>query len=211
MGLRELHKRRRRDAILRAARELLRESGGSAISRKRIAARAEVAPATVYNLVGTQARLWSALAEDFMDELQRRLEKRSTADPVARIRSAVADTVALLVRDPQVSRRMIGGWVESGHLLRRAPITQILAALEKAKEAGILERNVDERLLASSISTACVGAAHLWAAGVITGDVFRSRVLLAADVALAASATVGHRARLLGVLRGRRRPRARAD
>ncbi|MGA4844968.1 TetR/AcrR family transcriptional regulator [Streptomyces sp. G5(2025)] len=72
-GLREHHKAQRRARILDATRELLRESPESVISTERIAERAAVAPATVYNLIGPREKVWEALAAGFMDELERRL------------------------------------------------------------------------------------------------------------------------------------------
>lgn len=57
-GLREQHKARRRMRILEATRELLRHGPDSVISAERIAERAEVAPATVYNLIGPRDKIW---------------------------------------------------------------------------------------------------------------------------------------------------------
>jgi AcrR family transcriptional regulator len=203
-GLRERHKRRRRGAILQAVRDLLRDDPERELSKERIAERAEVAPATVYNLVGTRARLWEALAEDFMDELEGRLVQHRDRDPVARVRQVVGHTVTLFVEDPVVSARMLRGWEESGLVLRRGPITHLAAALRAGQDAGVLVHKVDVQLLASSIASGCIGALHQWAARLIDDRKFRARALLAADVALAAAATDAHRARLLRALRRRR-------
>ena len=203
-GLRERHKQRRRGAILRAVRDLLREGGEAALTKERIAERAEVAPATVYNLVGTRTRLWAALAEDFSEELERRLAERRLADPVARLRQVVEHTVELFVEDPEVARRILRGWEESGQVLRGGPILHFVRAVEAAQLAGVLGSALDSRLLASSVAVGCVGAVHQWAAGLIDADRFRARARLAADVALAAAATDAHRQRLLRPLRRRR-------
>jgi AcrR family transcriptional regulator len=202
--LRELHKRRRRRAILQAVRDLLREGGEGTPTKERIAERAEVAPATVYNLIGACDSLWGALAEDFMDELERRLDERRAADPVARVRQIVETTVELFVEDPVVSARMLRGWEASGQVLRRGPILHLVVALGEAQDAGVLSRDVEARVLASSVATGCVGAVHQWAAGLIDADKLRARALLAADVALAAAAMGRHRDRMLRALRNRR-------
>ena len=215
LGLRERHKRRRRRAILEAVRALLRDGADGELTKERIAERAEVAPATVYNLVGTRDRLWAALADDFMDALEGRLATQRSADPVARVRQVVATTIDFFVEDPRVSTRMLRGWEESGLVLRRAPGAHILEALEAAQDARILLREVDARRLASTISTGCLGAVHQWAAGLVDGAKLRARALLAADVALAAAATDAHRDRLVRALcrpetaRTPRRPRPR--
>jgi len=200
-GLRERHKRRRRDAILEAVRDLLREEPDREPTKEQIAERAEVAPATVYNLVGTRAQLWQALADDFMVQLERRLGDARGGDPIARVRRLVQGLAALMVEEPVVSRRMVRGWEESGLMLRREPIGRLVDVLRSAQEAGVLLADVDALRLASSIGTACVGAIHQWAAGVIDDRRFVARALFAADLAMAAAATSAHRPRLLRALR----------
>jgi AcrR family transcriptional regulator len=56
-GLRERHKRARAERILQAVRELLRERDVQTVTLEQIAERAEVAPGTVFNLVGARERL----------------------------------------------------------------------------------------------------------------------------------------------------------
>jgi AcrR family transcriptional regulator len=194
LPLRELHKSRRREAILAAARELLHERPVSQVTVERIAARAEVAPATVYNLVGSRTALWAALSDAFMDELDRRLAEPSGGDAVERARRIVALTCDLFTEDPVVSQALLRGWEESGLVLRRGPLDHIVDALRRAQADGVLTAEVEPRVLAASIGTGCVGALHQWAAGQVTDTRFRERALLAVDVALAAAATDGHRA-----------------
>jgi AcrR family transcriptional regulator len=203
-GLRERHKERRRRAILQAVRDLLRDGAETDLTKDRIAERAEVAPATVYNLVGTRARLWAALAEDFTAELDRRLARSRPADPVARLRQVIGATVDLFVEDPKVTTRMLRGWEESGQVLRGGPVVHFLAALEAAQQAGVLAPGVDVRLLSASIATSCVGALHQWAAAMIDAPKLRAAAMLAADMALAAAASEEHRQRLQKPLRRRR-------
>jgi len=203
LPLRERHKARRREAILAAARELLHERPAAQVTVERIAARAEVAPATVYNLVGKRPALWAALSDAFMDELERRLGAMGETDPLERARRIVALTCDLFVEEPVVSRALLRGWDESGLVLRRGPHADLLAAFEAAQSAGVLGAEVEPRLLASNVATACVGALHQWAAGQISGEKFRARALTALDVALAAAASEEHRAGLVARL-GRR-------
>ena len=60
-GLRERNRERRIAQILEATRELLREAPHESPSVERIAQRAEVAPATVFNLIGPRESIWAAL------------------------------------------------------------------------------------------------------------------------------------------------------
>ena len=196
LPLRERNKSRRREAILAAARELLAERPAAELTVERIAARAEVAPATVYNLVGSRTALWAALSDAFMDTRGLRIAALAGDDPVDHARAIVGATCDLFAEDPVVSRAFLRGWEESGLVLRRGPLNDLIAALSAAQDAGILAAEVSPRALASSVGTACTGALHQWAAGQIGDEKFRSRALLSLDVALAAAATDEHRAEL---------------
>ncbi|MET9605184.1 TetR/AcrR family transcriptional regulator [Streptomyces sp. NPDC006512] len=200
-GLRERHKARRRSRILDATRELLRESPESVISTERIAERAEVSPATVYNLIGPREKIWEALADGFMDELEERLAALGAGDP----REVVGSTVRLFVDDPVVSRRMVRGWEESGLVLDhgRGPLVQLRLAMADARTRGLLRADVDTDALAAVVSASCVGALHQWVSALIDDDRFLARALFALDVALAAGAADAHREQLLAPLRTR--------
>ncbi|MEU5950867.1 TetR/AcrR family transcriptional regulator [Streptomyces sp. NPDC047525] len=198
-GLRERHKAQRRRRILEATRELLREDPESVVSTERIAERAQVAPATVYNLIGPRDKIWEALAAGFMDELERRLATPGASDP----REVVRSTVGLFVDDPVVSRRMVREWEESGLVLDRSPLVQLRRAMADARTQGLLRTDVDTDALAAVVGTSCVGALHQWVAALIDDDRFLARALLGLDVALAAAAADPHRDQLLAPLRSR--------
>ncbi|MFD9336210.1 TetR/AcrR family transcriptional regulator [Streptomyces sp. NPDC060028] len=206
-GLREQHKAQRRLRILDATRELLRDSPESVITTERIAERAGVAPATVYNLIGPRDKIWEALAVGFMDELERHLAAlgagagagAGAGDP----QEVVGSTVRLLVGDPVVSRRMVREWEESGLVLDHSPLTQLRQAMADARTQGLLRADIDTDALAIVVATACVGALHQWVAALIDDDRFLARALFALDVALAAAAADPYREQLLAPLRTR--------
>jgi AcrR family transcriptional regulator len=207
-GLRERHKRARRGAILRAARDLLREGADDKLTKEAIAQRAQVAPATVYNLVGTRTQLYEALADDFMEEIETRQRAEPLRDPLRRARRLIEVTLDVILEDPLVYARMVRGWDESGLVLRRGPIDALLSAFAEAKAQGLLLAEADPRLLASSVATACVGAVHQWAAGLISPRGFRARALFSLDLALVAAASDSQHAELARAL-FKRRPATR--
>lgn len=207
-GLRERHKRARRDAILRAARDLLREGADDKLTKEAIAQRAQVAPATVYNLVGTRTQLFEALADDFMEQIEARQRDEPARDPLRRARRQIEITLDVILEDPLVYARMVRGWDESGLVLRRGPIDALLSAFAEAKAQGLLLAEADPRLLASSVATACVGAVHQWAAGLISPRGFRARALFSLDLALVAAASESRHAELARAL-FKRRPATR--
>jgi AcrR family transcriptional regulator len=204
-GLRERHKRGRRSAILGAVRDILREGDIDKLTKEAIAQRAQVAPATVYNLVGTRTRIFEALADDFMDELEARQKREPACEPLRRARRLIELTLDVILADPDVYKHVIRSWNESGLVLRRGPATPLIAAIEEAKQLGLLVAEAEARLLASSVATACVGAVHQWAAGLIGDRGLRARALFSLDLALAAVASDAQRPELLRVLS---RPRA---
>jgi AcrR family transcriptional regulator len=208
-GLRERHKTARRMRILDAARELLRESPDTALSTERIAARADVAPATVYNLIGPRDKVWEALAAGFVDELERRLTATGARDTLERAREVVRLTVGLFVDDPIVSRRMLREWEESGLVLDHSPVDHLRQAMIDAQTQGLLRDEVDVDALAAVVGSSCVGAMHQWVAGPVDDERFLANALRAVDVVLAAAAADPHRERLLRRLRGRRAARPR--
>jgi AcrR family transcriptional regulator len=199
-GLRERHKRGRRSAILGAVRAILREGGADRLTKEAIALRAEVAPATVYNLVGTRTRIYEALAEDFMDTLEARQREQQVRDPLRRARQLVELTLDAILADPEVYKRIVRSWEESGLVLQRGPVTALIAAFAQAKQQGLLVAEAEPRLLASSIATACVGAVHQWASGMISERGLRARCLFSLDLALAAAASDAQRPALSRVL-----------
>ncbi|GGV26263.1 hypothetical protein GCM10010277_07740 [Streptomyces longisporoflavus] len=199
-GLRKRHKAQRRARIVDAVRELLREQPESAVSVERIAERAEVAPATVYNLIGARERIWEALAAGFMEDLEHRLAGLEAGDPHGVVRM----TVQLFVDDPVVSRHMVRAWGQSGLALDHSPLTRLREAMGEAQTRGLLRADVDTGALAAVVGAACVGALHQWVAARIDDERFLSHALFALDVALAAAATEPSREKLLAPLRSRK-------
>ncbi|MFI6093222.1 TetR/AcrR family transcriptional regulator [Streptomyces sp. NPDC051218] len=201
-GLRQRRKALRRARILEAARELLRDRPDSVVSTERIAERADVAPATVYNLIGPRDKIWEALADGFMDELERRLMAPDLmALDGCGPREVVEATVQLFVSDPVVSRRMVREWAESGLVFGRSALTPLRRAMADAQAQGLLRGDIDTDALAAVVGASCMGALHQWVAALIDDDRFLARSLYALDVALAAAAADASREQLLAPLR----------
>lgn len=205
-GLRERNKQRRVAQILEATRSLLREQPDESPSVERIAARAEVAPATIFNLIGPREQIWAALADSMLAELERRNDQLRTGDPYAAARAIVAATVETICADADIYRHVLANWSASGRLLRRDPTRQLVACLRAGVDAGTLRDDLDLKALGEAISTACTGAAHQWAARMIDDRGLRRRCQTAVGLAFAAAALPAKDAsRYLAELRSRRR------
>jgi AcrR family transcriptional regulator len=193
VGLRERNKRARTERILQAARELLRERDVHTVTLEQIAERAEVAPGTVFNLVGTREQLFAALIDQAHDQLANTLAKASDDDPLTRTRRIVTTLVNIFVDDSQVYRQVLGQWPESGTALRSSPYPFIRQALSDGQAAGLLRGEVDTDRAAAAILAGCVGALHQWSASIISNRAFHKRCSYGTDLALAAIAADGVR------------------
>jgi AcrR family transcriptional regulator len=188
-GLRERNKHRRVQDILEATRELIRNDPGQTPTVEAIAARAQVAPATVFNLVGTREQIWAALVDQALAVLETRIATYSGLEPHRRARRITSATIEVLLADASVNRHVLSNWSQSGRLLRRDPTRELLACLEAARDAGTLRADLNLEAIADTISTACLGAVHQWAAGLIDERRLRRRCATAVDVAFAAAAS----------------------
>jgi AcrR family transcriptional regulator len=186
-GLRQRNKQRRVEQILEATRELLREHPGESPSAERIAARAEVAPATVFNLIGPREKIWAELADELLAELERRTAALPALDPQERARRIADAIVDAICADADVYRHVLAHWSLSGRFLRRDPTPEIVACLRAAAEHGDLPADIDATRLGEMVTTTCTGAAHQWAAGLIDDRILRERCRAAVDLTFAAA------------------------
>jgi AcrR family transcriptional regulator len=205
VGLRERHKQERRERILEAIRELLRDYPQESPTVERIAELADLSPATVFNLVGPREQQWAALGDALLGELDAALTSAAEEDPREHARRIVQETAELFIADAAVFKHLVNRWGGSGALLRENPIPQLRAAFRRGQAAGMLRRDLHVDALVGHIATACGGALRQWAAGQITDAAFRVRVRFAVDVVFAASASEDCAAELQAPLERKRR------
>jgi AcrR family transcriptional regulator len=181
---RERGKRRRIGEILSAARELLNELPADEVTTSRIAARAGVAPMTIFNLIGTRDDLWAAIADASLMEINQASSEIDDARERAR---AIADQfMTAIISEAPVWRALISSWRDSGRVLEGEPTSALLACFEDAVDQGYLAQDVDIRRLVATILSGIVGAAHQWAAGLISDRGMRRRASDLVDLAFAA-------------------------
>jgi AcrR family transcriptional regulator len=170
---RELSKAERRLRIVEAATSLLRESGYDAVSMLRIAERAEVSPATVYNLFQTKAAILQQVFDRSLSEYGRLVELAPAHDALDRIFKAVDISASLCRRDPGFYRAMAQSG-RSGDLSRSAisePRIEFWRRMVAAvRTEGLLVPETDERLVAVTLSQIMRGIFPEWAAGAISAD-----------------------------------------
>lgn len=105
LSKREAGKEERRQRIIHAARDLIRETGDAGLSMRALAERAEVSPATPYNLFGSKRAIVLALLED-VREFRERFIAEAPRDPLDRLFTSVGMAVDFYVADPRFYRTL---------------------------------------------------------------------------------------------------------
>ena len=170
---REISKAERRQRIVEAATSLLRESGIDAVSMLQIAERAEVSPATVYNLFQSRAAVLQQVFDRDLREYERLVGRAPATDALDRIFKAVDVAAALYRGDPGFYRAMAQGGRHKDALRPvisepRLGFWRRMAAAARAE--GRLVPQTDERLVGVTLTQMMRGAFSEWAAGAISAE-----------------------------------------
>jgi AcrR family transcriptional regulator len=190
LGLRERGKQQRKERILDAALELLREDPEQALTVERIAERADVAPMTVYNLVGSRDQMIRALADRALKDLD--FGAIAAPDPQERARRIVGAAVRRLRADAMVFRALLSAWGQGGLILEHDPTALLTECLRDAAAAGDIPPGVDLKLHGQVMATGFVGAIQEWTSGVISDRVFATRSRAVVDIVFAAARSGHH-------------------
>ena len=196
---REQSKAARREAILDAARALIREVGPQ-VSADKIAHRAGVSTATVYNLIGPREQLLGLLLSELFEDLRATIAVMDQSDPFAVGAAVVTVSAQMFIADsalwlnvlPEV-KGAFGARVQP--FVTYQPINLQRGAMQTAKRLGMLSRAADAEMTATQIYAVYYGALFLWAAGVLTDGAFLSQAKAGYWAILAALGSGDHRRR----------------
>src|SRR5262249_32484158 len=84
-GLRDRQMRERRGRIPDAAAQLIRATGGTGLSMRTLAERAEVSLATPYNLFGSKGGVLMALQFSALEKLEQAMDDLRARDPIEQV------------------------------------------------------------------------------------------------------------------------------
>ena len=151
IGRREAGKAERRQRIIRAARELIRETGNAGLSMRVLAARAGVSLATPYNLFGSKRAIVLAVLQDVREFHDRFSHLRAT-DPLERIFSAVDIQLEIYLADPAFYKTMWAAVFDTSDDLRATLWNARRDAfwrglIAAALEAGAISRDISAEWL----------------------------------------------------------------
>jgi AcrR family transcriptional regulator len=151
VGRREAGKAERRERIIRAARELICETGNAGLSMRVLASKAGVSLATPYNLFGSKRAIVLALLQDVREFHERFSHLRAT-DPLERIFMAVNLEIELHLAEPTLYKTMWAAVFDTSDDLRATLWNPKRDAfwrglIATAAEAGALAAEINQEWL----------------------------------------------------------------
>jgi AcrR family transcriptional regulator len=177
MALREEGKERRRQRILDAVMEILREDGFSGLSVAKIADRARVSVATLYNLIGPLDEIVGAMVERMFKEFEAiRLEPNASENPIDGIYRFVDATVEHFEEDPERFRSMhraifqlnvLRGLSKPAFHAAERNQQAIRDLIEEAIRVGLVRPNVNPERLAEQMLTGQMSLLQAWSIALI--------------------------------------------
>ncbi|HWA63572.1 MAG TPA: TetR/AcrR family transcriptional regulator [Caulobacteraceae bacterium] len=201
MGRREEAKEERRERIIRAARELIRQTGDAGLSMRVLARTAGVSLTTPYNLFGSKRAIVLGALQD-VQPFAEAMEKLAGADPLARIFAAARIATGLYEADPDFYRPMfvalfdISGGEEYRSLFGPSRHAFWRGLVEEAVAAGQLETGFDLDLFTSQIEQIFLSALLRWVTNEIPAEAMGPSVGYGFSLMLSGVAREGSRADL---------------
>ncbi len=202
MGLREKRKLERRERILAAAQELIRETGSVGLSMRALASKAEVSLATPYNLFGSKGAVLAELGLAVLKKLEHKMEELCSRDPIEDLLHIAELGANTYASDPRFYRTLMAVLTASARGLHDDAISGGSVRLwqrpvEAGIRAGLLRADADSEFVARDLVITFLGVLDLWVRGVVDGDAMRAHILYAFALALLGLSTEASRAKLL--------------
>ncbi|MEX1252058.1 MAG: helix-turn-helix domain-containing protein [Hyphomonas sp.] len=219
VGRREQAKADRRLKIVRAARDLIRETGDTNLSMRMIAQRAEVSIATPYNLFGSKRAVVMAVLEDERDFLHR-FNSLKVDNAIDRLFEAHALGTGYFIQDPDFYRPLWKALLDTNGEDNTGLATperqeQTRAAwrwlLSCAQEEGLLHTGVPVEMLERTLSHLGNGIMLSWAMGTLPTRELLPSASLGYALILSASATPAGKPLLERQISKHREALARSD
>jgi len=164
-GLRERGKARRRQAVLGAARAMIKESESTGFAMRALAQRAGVGEVTPYNLFGSKRGVLEAILSEELERYQEGFARMTAADELEALYEYIGVSMAMYRSDPQLYRVVLRDLMLTGDPSLRAYFSApqrrvFLDLVEKAIRAGYLSDIVAPHLIARTLGravTSCLG------------------------------------------------------
>jgi AcrR family transcriptional regulator len=195
-GRREAGKEERRQRIIQAARELIRETHTTGLSMRELAKRAGVSLATPYNLFGSKGAVVLAVLQD-VREYNQRFSARSSNDAVARIFEAIDLALEYYLADPAfytvLWREVFAAANVRAAIYNPKRDAFWLGLIRAAAEAGAIQPAIDAELLLHQLDHQFRSVMLDWVSGDLPPEVLAPTIHLGYALILLGAATPGWR------------------
>ncbi len=187
----ESRQQRTRAEILHAVGEIIAVDGLDGLTMRKLAERAGVAVATLYNQFADRDGVLVAFVSSGLDQLESELDEQPAADPIDGTRvlfAALDETIEArshVWRPVLATLRSVPNSPRMGGVGERI-VAAIEADLAKALAAGMLVADCKVDRLSWHIFVAWMRGLERWAQGTIDWDLYQSSSQTAVEVALAA-------------------------
>lgn len=195
---------KRRDKILREARELIASHGFEALKIRDLAQRAGLTVPTIYNLIGGKSEILAIIINELVAQLQliqSQARSGSVEESFAELINDLADHFATdeaFYRAAFIAGDRSGLFEQSsGHGIFAQFVGQPIEACVEAKAEGLLSGQVSPEILGRQIYGCYRLARQDWANGYFDLDEFRNQALTGVFLSLAADAEPAFRERLM--------------
>jgi len=180
----------RRD-VIEAAGSLIAEGGVVGLTMRKLAERAGVAVATLYNQFGDRDGVIVAFVSSGLDQLEIELDEQPDAGPIDTTRQLFEALDEECASEPEVWRPIFaslraGADTHGMGAVGDRVVSYIEHDLAQASAAGLFAVDVDAEQLARHIFITRMNRLEKWANGIIEWDSYRSSSTLGLELILAA-------------------------
>lgn len=194
----ETRQRRTRAEILQAAGELIGANGVDGLTMRKLADRANVAVATLYNQFDDRNGVLVAFVAHGLDQLEIELEEHPVAKPIDSTRALLDGLDAIVGSAENVWRPVLATLRSSPAAERMGSVGQRIVAsihadLAKSQADGMFVAPVDTEQVAQHIFFQKMLTLERWADGAIDWPTYRSVSALGVELVLASVLTEPHR------------------
>jgi AcrR family transcriptional regulator len=194
----ESRQQRTRSEILQAVGDIIDADGLDGLTMRKLAERAGVAVATLYNQFDDRNGVLVAFVSHGLDELELELDEQPAAEPIDGTRVLLGALDETISSNDKVWRPVLAALRSSPSSQRMGAVgDRIVGAIEvdlaKAKAEGLLFADVDTDRVARHLFVQWMRGLERWAQGTIDWELYRYNATLGTELALAAVLVEPHR------------------
>ena len=205
----ESRQQRTRSEILQAVGDIIAADGLDGLTMRKLAERAGVAVATLYNQFDDRNGVLVAFVSHGLDELELELDEQPAAGPIDATRVLLGALDETISSNDKIWRPVLAALRSSPSSQRMGAVgDRIIGAIEvdlaKAKADGMLYADVDTDRVARHLFVQWMRGLERWAQGTIDWELYRYNATLGTELALAAVLAESHRSdalRRVGLIR----------